>query len=127
MTLEKLAPLGTRLWIVGQDTTQRDLIPRVVGVLLDQRPQTGDGVSTAVFGSRFGLIVGEGPVTSGRRTAKNLTIDRHCLRILPSLSVLSRLLKLRRLTILRAHILDVGDIGIVWIDRSQAIQIGTCK
>src|SRR5580698_2249463 len=76
MALEELAALSPGLRVIGQDAAQRDLIARVVWILLDQRTQPFDGVGAAVLRCRLGLIVGESPVTGRRRAAEDLTVDR---------------------------------------------------
>src|ERR1700722_11749698 len=78
----------------------------------------------AAFGSSgFGLVVRERPLSLWWRVAEDLTVDLHRLRVLSGFGVFAGLLEQRGLAGLRAHVLDAGDVGIVGIDRAEAIDI----
>ena len=77
MLLQQLASFRPRARVVSKDLAQRNLVPRVLRILVDQRPQPGNRVRPAVFGRRFRLVIRESAPSPGRRrVAVHLPQDR---------------------------------------------------
>ena len=123
IALQVPPPLLACLRVVGQNASQRNLVSRVVGILAHQRLQARDGVRPAVVGRRLRLVVHQRPLARRRGGAEDLAVDRHRRRILPCLGQLARLLQLRQLLLLRAHLLRAGGHRGARLGCPQPLQI----
>ena len=126
---EVFAAFLPRCGVVGQNAPQSNAVFDVGGVFVEQPTQAGYSMGAAIFGGRFGLVVGQRPVARGGSSPKRPTIEDHCGGVLPCLGELGGLLELRLLVLLAAgsDALNEGDAGVVRIDCAQTIEVAVCE